>query len=289
MAIRAAVGASLVMMLCGCSLIPGGDEAATPTSSVTATEPSSPPTDEASTVTATLDEARRTVSPAVARLLVTRWEQGMDADGEHELVACRMYTGTGFFVEPSLLVTAAHVVEDHNQVRITIGNKALPGEVVGFSATKDVALVRVAESVDDVVAFGATPVEVGDQVGTLGYSAGRGISFDRGDVNRVGVKVEVDGQFRTQLVEVNFAATSGNSGAPVFNQAGEVVGIHVAGLMAGAGQRLFVPAGVAEPLIQEWMETPDVSAARVSIRPRALHPAVALVPLAASGLFLASS
>jgi len=207
----------------------------------------------------TVKQARDVVKPSVARITVTRWRTGVEDEVTHEFKdTCSVSVGTAFATYPHLLVTAAHVVEDSDRIRVTLGTMTTPGEVVGYNRRKDVALIRIERDTPDLLKFAPQAAQVGDEVATLGYAETLGLSYVAGDVNRVNRKAEVGDNFMTGLTEVDFEAKGGNSGGPVFDSSGSVVGILVAGPgNDAAGGRLVVPAATAEPLVDLWRAEPD--------------------------------
>ena len=244
---------TVTTMVGGCSQGPEDPPVTTsptPSDTVTPGSPSPSPS--------TLAEAKAVAEKAVARVTTTSWATYVEDEDTGELFdACLVGTGTAFAVQPNLLLTAAHVVEDSDRIRVTFDGVTTPGEVVGYDRDKDLALVRIERETPGLVALAERSARVGDEVATLGYAEGLGLSYLSGNVNRVNRKTDVDGHFMTGLTEVDFAAKPGNSGGPVFDSSGDVVGIHVAGLRGDAGGRLVVPSTTAAPLVDDWRAEPD--------------------------------
>lgn len=103
--------------------------------------------------------------------------------------------------------------------------------------------------------FATTSPSVGDAVATVGFSRGGQLAFHAGTVNGLDRKVTIKGRTASGLIEHDAAALPGDSGAPLVNTAGQVIGIHDAGIENVAGQRLAVSAIVAAPLIKGWSAT----------------------------------
>jgi S1-C subfamily serine protease len=237
---------------------PAPDPAVTVTTTASTGRPT--PTATPSPTPSTLTEARAAVQPAVARLTVTKWQEGVeDPPGSEEYYdECSVFTGTGFAVSENLLVTAAHVVEDRDRIRVTLGTVTTPGEVVGYDRRKDVALIRIERKAPTLVSLAERAADVGNRVATLGYAETLGLSYLEGGVNRLNTKSNVSGNLMTGLTEVDFATKGGNSGGPVFDATGGVVGILVAGPSdESAGGRMVVPTSTAAPLIDRWRAEPD--------------------------------
>lgn len=226
--------------------------------SATSPSPSPSPSVTPSPRSSTVKQARSLVEPAVARVTITEWQTDVEDPQTGDVEdRCTLFVGTAFSVYPHLLVTAAHVVEDSDRVRVTLGTVATEGEVVGYNRKKDVALIRIEQDTPDLLHFAQRPAKAGDEVATLGYADTLGLSFLSGNVNRVNTKHDVEDNFMTGLTEVDFPAKGGNSGGPVFNASGDSVGILVAGPDAAAGGRLVVPASTVAPMAAKWRAEPD--------------------------------
>jgi hypothetical protein len=133
------------------------------------------------------------------------------------------------------------------------GTKVTRATLVGYDPEQDVALARLTTSLPaSPLSFATAPVKVGDPVATLGFTLGGQLSFHAGSVNGLGRKASIEGRTATDLIEHDTAALPGDSGAPLVNTSGQVVGIHDAGITEVAGQRLAVSAHVAEPLVDRW-------------------------------------
>lgn len=188
---------------------------------------------------ATLQGALAIVSPAVVRFDVS--------------VCGGFGSGTGFLVGEDLVATAAHVVGDVVQGRITRAKKSSGFDVVAVDERNDVALVW------SQAPLGGRPVElstdlpsVGQPVATVGYSLGGNVSFHEGVVNGLDRKSVIEGRTLVGLIEHSAEALPGDSGAPLIDVEGHVVGIQDAGIEIVAGQRLAVSAGVIEDLVDGW-------------------------------------
>lgn len=176
--------------------------------------------------------------------------------------------GSGFVIGDRLVATAAHVVQNGQTIRVINGTMSAAGTVIGVDPTADVALVRTAATVPGGrLELSRTEPRVGDSVAALGYTVGEPLSFKPGSINSVDRKATIDGITRYGLLELDFAANHGNSGGPVIDSSGAVVGLVDAqaditnpdGDKTGErqGDRLAVSAATAAPLLQRWEATPD--------------------------------
>lgn len=136
-------------------------------------------------------------------------------------------TGTGIILtEDGYIVTNAHVVAGAREVLVYFSdNSSLPASLVGFAADEDLAVLKVE-------AAGLTPAEFGDSgllrcgdpVAALGDPLGYRSTITEGIVSALDREVEVDG-IPMNLIQTSAAINFGNSGGPLLNQYGQVVGI----------------------------------------------------------------
>lgn len=134
------------------------------------------------------------------------------------------------FTDDGLVLTNAHVVEGATQVTVTLpgDRRARAATVVGADASRDVAVVRVDDTEGLVVApLGSSQeVRVGQDVVAIGNALGlRGDpSVTRGIVSALDRSIgNLSG-----LLQTDAAINSGNSGGPLVNAAGQVIGINTA-------------------------------------------------------------
>ncbi len=139
-------------------------------------------------------------------------------------------TGTGVVLsENGYIVTNCHVVEDAKQIVVQLGDeRQLPATLVGLDATSDLAVLRV--DADDLTAAefcDSDSLQVGDSVCAIGDPLGvelRGTMTD-GIISAINRDITTGGRTMT-LIQTNAALNSGNSGGPLINRFGQVVGIN---------------------------------------------------------------
>ena len=139
-------------------------------------------------------------------------------------------SGTGVILsENGYIVTNTHVVEDAAsiQVRLT-DDRMLPANVVGADVVSDLAVLIVNASDLSPADFGdSSALRVGDTVVAIGDPLGtefRGTMTD-GIVSAINREVSISGRTMT-LIQTNAALNSGNSGGPLLNCYGQVIGIN---------------------------------------------------------------
>lgn len=138
--------------------------------------------------------------------------------------------GTGFIVSADgQIVTNAHVVDGADTVKVTLADgRSVDGKVLGSDTATDIALVKI-DAGDSLptVAFGdSTQLKVGQDVVAIGNPFGLGNSVTSGIVSALGRDIN-SGPF-DNYIQTDAAINKGNSGGPLFNTDGEVVGINTA-------------------------------------------------------------
>jgi len=140
-------------------------------------------------------------------------------------------TGSGFILtENGYVVTNAHVVEGATTIKVSIpSGETYEAQLVGSDATNDVALLKVeAEGLSPVTIGSSSALIVGDQVVAIGNPLGELTStMTVGYVSAKDRDVTTDGT-TINMIQTDAAINSGNSGGPLFNMKGEVVGITTA-------------------------------------------------------------
>ena len=137
-------------------------------------------------------------------------------------------TGSGFILsENGYILTNAHVVEDATSVTVTAySGETYAAEVCGADSTNDVAVLKVnAENLPAVAVGSSANLIVGDQVVAIGNPLGElTATMTVGYVSAKDRDVTTDGT-TINMIQTDAAINSGNSGGPLFNMKGEVVGI----------------------------------------------------------------
>ncbi len=152
-------------------------------------------------------------------------------------------TGTGFYIgQEGYLLTNYHVVADAKFVKVKLANgHSLVGEVVREDKVRDVALVRTDPVTDGVLSVRHDEPAVGEEVYALGSPFGDLLSgtLTRGVLSSRRV---MDG---TAFLQSDVAVNPGNSGGPLLDSNGRVIGMTQMGLKGAQGINMFIPIGEA--------------------------------------------
>jgi serine protease Do len=144
--------------------------------------------------------------------------------------------GSGFVISADgYIVTNNHVIEGADEIEIEFFDKTrLKAKLVGTDTKTDIALLKVeAPSALPFVAFGDSDVmRVGDWVMAMGNPLGQGFSVSAGIISARGR--ELQGTY-DDFLQTDAAINKGNSGGPLFNMEGQVVGVNTAILSPTGG------------------------------------------------------
>lgn len=150
--------------------------------------------------------------------------------------------GTGVVIgDDGSILTNAHVVDGATRIRVTLAGEDEPraAELVASDPSADVAVLRVRDTEGLVPARTAPEggVAVGDQVVAIGNALALegGMTVTQGIVSAVGRSIGTGSGTLTGLIQTDAAISSGNSGGPLVDAAGRVVGINTAVAASGGG------------------------------------------------------
>lgn len=145
--------------------------------------------------------------------------------------------GTGFIIEKDgHIVTNAHVVDGARSVEVTFQDgTSKDAEVIGMDKDTDIALIKVKTDKDlPTIPFGdSNALRVGEPVVAIGNPFGLGISVSSGIVSALGRDLN-SGPF-DNYIQTDAAINKGNSGGPLFDSDGNVIGMNTAILSPTSG------------------------------------------------------
>lgn len=139
-------------------------------------------------------------------------------------------TGTGVIItDGGYIVTNSHVVDGARSVTIDLTDgRSFPATLVGSDAVSDLAVLHIEANDLEAAEFGdSNSLKVGDSVTAIGDPLGKSLrgTFTDGIVSAINRDVTIGGRTMT-LIQTNAALNSGNSGGPLINCYGQVIGIN---------------------------------------------------------------
>ncbi len=187
--------------------------------------------------------------------------------------------GSGFVIsEDGFVVTNNHVIEGADEIRIEFfDGKELEATVVGTDPKTDIALLKVeADGPLDFVSFGdSDTARVGDWVLAMGNPLGQGFSLSVGIVsarNRA-----LSGSY-DDYIQTDAAINRGNSGGPLFNMEGDVVGVNTAILSPNGGSigiGFSMASNVVTRVVEQLREYGETRRGWLGVRIQDVSPDVA--------------
>ncbi|HYX63577.1 MAG TPA: DegQ family serine endoprotease [Burkholderiales bacterium] len=177
--------------------------------------------------------------------------------------------GSGFVVAPDgLILTNAHVVEGADEVRVKLTDRReFKGKVVGIDKLTDIAVVRIdAKDLKPVKLGDPSQIRVGEWVLAIGSPFGFENSVTAGIVSATSRSLP-EGTY-VPFIQTDAAVNPGNSGGPLFNLRGEVIGINSAiysrtgGYM---GVAFAIPIDVAKSVEEQLVKTGKVERGRIGV------------------------
>lgn len=190
-------------------------------------------------------KAAQMILPAVVRIQGYGIDPDRPKDGEKEIS-----TGTGVVImEDGTILTNLHVTQGASKLIVTFfdGSKS-PAIVTAVQANNDLAVLKPEKIPDDLppATLGTSnQVVAGDEVVVVGFPFGIGPSVSAGVVSGLNREFQgKDGPLIRGLIQFDAAANPGNSGGPLINLSGEVIGI-VTAILNPTSAKTFIGIGFA--------------------------------------------
>lgn len=195
-----------------------------------------------------------------------------DTFGFRRPEAPRRGTGTGFIVEASgLIVTNHHVVDAAERVMVKLADgRTFRATVVGTDADLDLAVLRVpaAEPLPTVRLGDSSALRVGEWVCAIGNPFAYEHTVTVGVVSYVGRKLF--DQSLDQYIQTDAAISFGNSGGPLLNTDGEVVGVNTAVSRQASNIGFAIPVNQVKDVLPQLVSTGRVARGYLGVALRAV-------------------
>lgn len=176
------------------------------------------------------------------------------------------------------IVTSAHVVENMDEVTVTMNDgSVLTGKVVGRDPKTDLAVVRVeGKNLSPVVLGDSDAARIGDPVLAVGNPFGLGNTVTAGIISARSRDIQV-GPY-DDFIQTDAAINRGNSGGPLFNAAGQMIGVNTAIFSPSGGSvgiAFAVPSKMVKTIADALIKDGVVKRGRLGLKIQTVTPEMA--------------
>jgi len=184
----------------------------------------------------------------------------------------RQGEGSGFIVSSDgYILTNAHVVADADEVTVRMTDRReYPAKVIGVDQRSDVAVIKIEGKNLPVVRIGdPSKLRAGEWVLAIGSPFSFENSVTAGIVSATGRSMPGDGNGLVPFIQTDVAVNPGNSGGPLFNLNGEVVGINSQIYSRSGGYMgisFAIPIDVAQNVRTQLVSTGKVTRGRIGVQ-----------------------
>ena len=205
--------------------------------------------------------------------------RGMPGRGQQSGTVPFRGQGSGFIISADgLILTNAHVVRDAKEVTVKLSDRReFAAKVLGLDTTTDIAVLRINATALPVVRLGdARQLEVGDPVLAIGAPYGLEQTATQGIVSAKGRSLPGDAV--VPFIQTDAAVNPGNSGGPLFDGTGAVVGINAQIYSQSGGFQglsFSIPINVALKVKDQIVATGKATHARLGVTVQDLNQALA--------------
>ena len=239
-----------------------GDGSSAPAAVTTSTGNGSASATQAPTaVNISPDDAVVAVAQKASPAVVTVTVDSAGSGGFGPLSMPSTGVGSGFVFESNgLILTNHHVIEGSGTITVTFQDGTeLPGTVVADDAERDLAVIKVAATGLPTIAIGnASKLEVGQLVVAIGSPLGTfSETVTSGILSATGRTIDVGSSFSRQtktmtgLLQTDAAINEGNSGGPLMDAKGDVIGVNVAVAASAQGIGFAIPINDAAAIMDQ--------------------------------------
>ncbi|XWO14016.1 Trypsin-like peptidase domain containing protein [Candidatus Hepatincola sp. Pdp] len=188
--------------------------------------------------------------------------------------------GSGFIIRSDgFIVTNNHVVQSAESVRVTLHDgKKLPATVYATDPMSDIALLKVNAKDLPTLSFGdSSKVRPGDWVISIGNPFGLGGTVSAGIVSAIARDINI-GRYN-DFIQTDAAINKGNSGGPMINTKGEIIGINTAIISTSGGGSIgigfAVPSNVVKQTVAQLLLHKKVIRGWLGVQIQELTPSMA--------------
>jgi serine protease Do len=195
--------------------------------------------------------------------------------------------GSGFIIDAEgHVLTNAHVIDQANVISVQLDDgREVPARLVGQDRGADLAVLDIdVEGLQPLPLGDSAKVCVGDYVVAIGNALGLSNTVTAGIVSAVGREVSADTPGYADFIQTDASINQGNSGGPLIDMQGRVIGINTMVSAEGQGIGFAIPIDMVKQVLPDliahgslahswlglwWRELPPVAALKLGIPPAA--------------------
>jgi S1-C subfamily serine protease len=215
------------------------------------------------------------VGPAVVQIGVSKAVNARTPYGVMPRVAEGAGSGV-IFAPDGYILTNSHVVDGARRITVTLADgHDLPGEIVGADPDTDVAVVRIAPPTERPLTIArlgdSDQLQVGQLVAAIGSPVGLQSTVTAGIVSALHRTLPgYGGALIEDIIQTDAAVNPGNSGGPLVNSRGEVVGINVAMVQQAQGLSFAIPINTVTWVASRLMRFGEVRRGVIGVAAQAV-------------------
>ncbi len=183
--------------------------------------------------------------------------------------------GSGFVISnDGYIVTNRHVVEEASEITVFLtNNRSYSAKLIGADDSMDVALIKIeAENLPYLRIGDSEAVRIGDTLLAMGFPLQLGFTVTRGILSGIGRNLGAGGVDLATYLQTDADITFGNSGGPLINVKGEVIGLNTMIVSSGETYGLAIPSNLFMHSVDQLKQYGKVRRGAIGVALESLTP-----------------